>query len=96
MYQPGGGPRQPELNFDEIMGKIRDSVGRLTQRFGGGGIGLAVALVVNSGMGTAFGDLRIVRVGGAALRCAIDRDPRSRGASRNPDPIPNGTTVAST
>jgi CubicO group peptidase (beta-lactamase class C family) len=43
--------------------------------FGFGGSGawacpkrqLAVALVVNSGMGTPFGDLRIARVSGAAL-----------------------------
>jgi CubicO group peptidase (beta-lactamase class C family) len=49
--------------------------------FGFGGSGawadprrrLAVALIVNSGMGTPFGDLRILRVGGAALRCANAR-----------------------
>ena len=43
--------------------------------FGFGGSGawadpsrrLAVALIVNSGMGTPFGDIRIVRIGGAAL-----------------------------
>ena len=46
MYQPGGGPRQPELNFEEILSKIRDNIGRISQRFGGGGIGLAVVLVV--------------------------------------------------
>lgn len=34
---------------------------------------LAVALTVNSGVGTPFGDLRIVRVGGAAVRCADRR-----------------------
>ena len=46
--------------------------------FGFGGSGafadprrrLAVGLIVNSGMGTPFGDLRIVRIGGAALACA--------------------------
>jgi len=31
---------------------------------------LAVALVLNSGVGTPFGDVRIVRVGNAAVRCA--------------------------
>jgi CubicO group peptidase (beta-lactamase class C family) len=44
--------------------------------FGFGGSGawadpsrkLAVALIVNSGMGTPFGDLRILRIGGAALQ----------------------------
>ena len=46
MYQPGGGPRQPELNFDEILSKIRDNIGRISQRLGGGGVGLAIVLVV--------------------------------------------------
>ena len=49
--------------------------------FGFGGSGawacprrqLAVALIVNSGMGTPFGDLRVVRIGGAALVCADAR-----------------------
>jgi CubicO group peptidase (beta-lactamase class C family) len=34
---------------------------------------LAVALVLNSGVGTPFGDLRIVRIGTAAVRCASHR-----------------------
>ena len=34
---------------------------------------LAVALVLNSGTGTPFGDLRIVQIGSAALRCADRR-----------------------
>ena len=46
MYQPGGGPRAPELNLDEILSKIRDGIGRISQRLGGGGVGLAVVLVV--------------------------------------------------
>ncbi len=49
--------------------------------FGFGGSGawadpqrqLAVALTVNSGVGTPFGDTRIVRIGGAAARCAERR-----------------------
>ncbi len=53
--------------------------------FGFGGSGawadptrdLAVALVVNSGMGTPFGDLRIVRIGGSALDCVSERARRS-------------------
>jgi CubicO group peptidase (beta-lactamase class C family) len=53
----------------------------LLGHFGFGGSGawadprrdLAVALIVNSGMGTPFGDLRIARVSGAALRCANAR-----------------------
>jgi CubicO group peptidase (beta-lactamase class C family) len=52
--------------------------------FGFGGSGawadpkrrLSVAMVVNSGMGTPFGDLRIVRIGGAAMTAAEQRgDP---------------------
>ena len=46
MYQPGGGPRQPELDFEKIMGGIRDGIGRVAQRLGGGGVGLAAALIV--------------------------------------------------
>ena len=46
MYQPGGGPRQPELDFEKIMGGIRDGIGQVAQRLGGGGVGLAAALVV--------------------------------------------------
>ncbi len=48
--------------------------------FGGSGAwadpdrGLAVAFVVNCGTGTPFGDLRIVRLGGAALAAAAKRD----------------------
>ncbi len=35
---------------------------------------LAVALVLNSGIGTPFGDLRTARIGGVALRCAARVD----------------------
>ena len=49
MYQPGGGgPRQPELDFDQIMGNVRNVLGRLAQRLGGGGVGLVVALIVGA------------------------------------------------
>ena len=41
MYQPGGGPRQPELDFEKIMGDVRNGIGRVAQRLGGGGVGLA-------------------------------------------------------
>jgi CubicO group peptidase (beta-lactamase class C family) len=34
---------------------------------------LAVAMVLNSGIGTPFGDLRTARIGGVALRCASRR-----------------------
>jgi CubicO group peptidase (beta-lactamase class C family) len=59
--------------------------------FGFGGSGawadprreLAVALIVNSGLGTPFGDLRILRIGGAALACASLRSgPRLPHAER--------------
>jgi len=46
MYQPGGGPRQPEFDFEQIMTKVRDGIGRISQRLGGGGVGLAAVLVV--------------------------------------------------
>ncbi|MCH2503879.1 MAG: FtsH protease activity modulator HflK, partial [Dehalococcoidia bacterium] len=46
MYQPGGGPRQPELDFEKIMGGIRDGIGQVALRLGGGGVGLAAALIV--------------------------------------------------
>ena len=47
MYQPGGGgPRQPELDLEQILGNIRNTLGRISQRLGGGGVGLAVALIV--------------------------------------------------
>ncbi|MEM9254104.1 MAG: serine hydrolase domain-containing protein [Pseudomonadota bacterium] len=52
--------------------------------FGFGGSGawadperqLSVALIVNSGLGSPFGDLRTVRMSGAALACANGRDRR--------------------
>ena len=45
MYQPGGGPRQPDFNTDQVLAQLRTVFGALTQRLGGGGVGLAVALV---------------------------------------------------
>ncbi len=44
---------------------------------------LAVALVVNSGVGTPFGDLRVVRVGGVALSCARARHAWARAEPLN-------------
>ena len=60
--------------------------------FGFGGSGawadpkrqLAVALIVNSGLGSPFGDMRTARIGGAALACA---NARSRPASRLSRPV---------
>jgi len=62
-------------------GFVRNAFGH----FGFGGSGawaeqnrrLSVALIVNSGMGTPFGDLRIIRIGGAALAAADARSPRN-------------------
>ena len=56
--------------------------------FGFGGSGawadptrkLAVALIVNSGMGTPFGDLRIMRASGAVLECVATRHNARRDA----------------
>ena len=57
---------------------VRARVPKGFGHFGFGGSGgwadpqrqLAVALTVNSGVGTPFGDTRIARIGGAAVRCA--------------------------
>jgi CubicO group peptidase (beta-lactamase class C family) len=64
--------------------------------FGFGGSGawadpsrqLAVGMIVNSGMGTPFGDLRIVRVSSAALACAdaLRQAPRRHRASAADEP----------
>ncbi len=41
MYPPGG-PRQPQIDIDQILGGLRTNAGRIMQRLGGGGVGLAV------------------------------------------------------
>ena len=46
MAFPSGGPRQNELNFDQIIGQIRNGLGGLTRRFGGGGIGIIVVAIL--------------------------------------------------
>lgn len=66
--------------------------------FGFGGSGawadprrnLALGLIVNGGMGTPLGDLRIVRMGGAVLE-AVARRPRRFATARarsRPAPVP--------
>ncbi len=58
--------------------------------FGFGGSGawadperqLSVALIVNSGMGSPFGDVRTARISGAALQCANARERHSRRGSQ--------------
>jgi CubicO group peptidase (beta-lactamase class C family) len=69
--------------------------------FGFGGSGawadpsreLAVALIVNSGMGTPFGDLRIARIGGAALAAANARRQRDRLLPAPVPALPAATTA---
>lgn len=64
--------------------------------FGFGGSGafadpendLSVALIVNAGVGTPFGDLRIVRIGGAALTSALQRPAARRVARALPATAP--------
>ena len=34
------------MNFDQMMGGARDTLGRIAQRLGGGGVGLAVVLII--------------------------------------------------
>ena len=45
MY-PQGGPRQPEIDFEQIMARIRTFLGPIGRRLGGAGVGLVAALVV--------------------------------------------------
>lgn len=47
MYQPGGQPpRPPEMNFDQILSGIGGTLGRISSRLGGGGVGLAAVLII--------------------------------------------------
>jgi CubicO group peptidase (beta-lactamase class C family) len=78
--------------------------------FGFGGSGawadpsreLSVALIVNSGLGTPFGDLRIARISAAAIACTDRRSGRSRSwvtaAARRPfrRPSADGSDAAAT
>ena len=60
-----------------IRARVRGGFGH--SGYGGSGAwadperNLAVAMVLNSGTGTPFGDLRIIQVGSAAVRCADKR-----------------------
>lgn len=55
MYPPGG-QRQPEINFDQIIGRFTNGLNKITQRFGGGGIGIIIigvlAIIVAIWMGS--------------------------------------------
>lgn len=47
MYQPGGQPpRQPEMNLDQLLSGVGGTFGRIANRLGGGGVGLAIVLIV--------------------------------------------------
>ena len=39
MAFPQGGPRQPELDFEQILGRIKEALGPIGQKLGGGGVG---------------------------------------------------------
>lgn len=64
-------------SVNTLRGRVKGALGHAG--FGGSGAwadpsrNLAVALVLNSGAGTPFGDLRIIQIGGAAVRCADRR-----------------------
>ena len=45
MYPPGG-PRQPEFDFEQIMARAREVMGRINKRLGGGGMGLLIGGVI--------------------------------------------------
>ena len=45
MYPPSGS-RQPEMDFDAVLGRIRRGWSQLTQRFGGGGVGLVIVGII--------------------------------------------------
>ena len=45
MYPPGG-PRQPEINFEQILVGLRTTLGGIARRLGGGGVGLLVSGVI--------------------------------------------------
>ena len=45
MYPPSG-PRQPEMDFDQIFGNIRNVWSQINRRFGGGGVGLVIIGVI--------------------------------------------------
>ena len=49
MFQPGG-PRQPEVDFDQLLAGVKGTLGSIAARLGGGGVGgvivLAIGLIV--------------------------------------------------
>ena len=81
---PGGqiAPQAAPISGERIVQKsLPNAFGHA--EFGGSGAwadpeqNLSVALIVNSGLGSPFGDLRILGIGGAAVRSADKRRRRS-------------------
>ncbi|MCY4365074.1 MAG: FtsH protease activity modulator HflK [Chloroflexi bacterium] len=46
MYPPGGGQRQPEMDFEQVSARFREGMGRFSGRFGGGGIALFIVGII--------------------------------------------------
>ena len=46
MYPPGGGQRQPEMDFEQVTARFREGMGRFSGRFGGGGMALFIVGIV--------------------------------------------------
>ena len=46
MYPPGGGQRQPEMDFEQVTARFREGMGRFSGRFGGGGVALFVIGII--------------------------------------------------
>ncbi|PKB78141.1 MAG: HflK protein [SAR202 cluster bacterium Io17-Chloro-G9] len=80
MYPPGGS-RQPEVDFEQIIAGLRTNFAKITERLGGGGVGLAVVLVIGliaviwaaSGIYTISpGEQAALRLFGAAQQPPVD------------------------
>ena len=45
MYPPGG-PRQPEMDFDQITARLRQGLGKFTGKLGGAGLGFLIIAII--------------------------------------------------
>ena len=45
MFQPGG-PRQPEVDFDQMLAGVKGTIGSIAARLGGGGVGGVIVLAI--------------------------------------------------
>jgi membrane protease subunit HflK len=79
MFQPGG-PRQPEVDFDQLLSGVKGKLGSIAGRLGGGGVGgvaiLAIGLIAvlwlatgiyRTGPGEEAAQRRFGKICGAAL-----------------------------